>query len=81
MSQYLAEEIKKFHSRTIPLVDYPFEVKLLRDKINKFTQLKQLYIKRMLYNKEIDETEYEQLSVIIEHERVKYQRLVNWQTC
>lgn len=37
MSQYLAEEIKKFHSRTIPLVDYPFEVKLLRDKINKFT--------------------------------------------
>lgn len=81
MSQYLAEEIKKFHSRTIPLVEYSYEVKALRNKINKFTQLKQLYIKRMLYNKEIDATEYEQLSVIIEHERVKYQRLVNWQTC
>ena len=81
MSQYLAEEIKNFHSRAIPLVEYPYEVKALKNKINKFTQLKQIYIKRMLYNKEIDETEYEQLSVIIEHERVKYQRLVNWQTC
>ena len=36
MSQYLAEEIKKFHSRTIPLVDYPFEVKLLRWIVNTF---------------------------------------------
>ena len=53
MSQYLVEEIKKFHSRTIPLVDYPYEVKALRDRINKFTQLKQLSIKRMLYNKEM----------------------------
>jgi len=81
MSQYLAEEIKKFHSRVIPLVEYPFEVKLLRNRINRFTQQKQLYIKQMLYNKEIDEEEFEQLSIIIEHERVKYQRLVNWQTC
>lgn len=81
MSQYLAEEIKKFHSRVIPLVEYPFEVKLLRNRINRFTQQKQLYIKQMLYNKEIDEEEFEQLSIIIEHERVKYQRLVNWKTC
>lgn len=81
MGQYLAEEINKFHSRTIPLVEYPYEVKALRDRINKFTQLKQLYIKRMLYNKEIDDAEYRQLSVIIEHERVKYQRLINWQNC
>lgn len=81
MGQYLAEEINKFHSRTIPLVEYPSEVKALRDRINKFTQLKQLYIKRMLYNREIDETEYRQLNIIIEHERVKYQRLINWQHC
>lgn len=48
MSQYLAEEIKKYHNRTIPLVEYPFEVKLIRDKINKFTK-KNNYISRICY--------------------------------
>ena len=35
----------------------------------------------MIYNKGIGEIEYEQLSVVIKHERVKYQRLINWKTC
>ena len=29
MSQYLAEEIKKFHSRVIPLVEYPFDMSFI----------------------------------------------------
>jgi len=45
------------------LIKYIGDDKDLRDRINKFTQLKQLYIKRMLYIKEIDETEYRQLNI------------------
>lgn len=44
MSQYLLNEIKEFHNKMIPITEYPKEAKVLRNKINNFTKLKQLYM-------------------------------------
>jgi len=54
MSQYLLNEIKEINNKMIPIAEYPKEAKVLRNKINNVTKLKQLYICKMLYNTTID---------------------------
>lgn len=38
MCNYLDNEIEKFHRKKIPLIEYPSEVKGLRNRINKFVE-------------------------------------------
>ena len=73
--KYLLNEIMFFQESMIPLQEYPKQVKILRNKVNKYFNTKLLYIKRMFYNKEIDEQEYKSLNVIIEYEKNKFLNL------
>lgn len=72
---YLLNEIIFFQKSIVPLQEYPKRVKNLRNKVNNYFNTKLLYIKRMFYNKEIDEQEYKSLNVIIEYEKNKFLNL------
>ena len=50
MTNYLLNEIQKFHHRNIPLTEYPVACKEIRNKINDYTDRKLLYVKQMYIN-------------------------------
>ena len=77
MCKYLANEIIKFQSENIPIVEYSIRVKRLRHKINHYINTERLYIGKLLYSRIISKEEYQQLLVIVEYNRVKYHHLVN----
>lgn len=77
MNQGLVNEIKTFNNSMIPLKEYSFLVRELRQKTNNYINLKILELNKMLYNKEISQEEFNQLAVITEYERQKYNNLIN----
>lgn len=77
MSNYLLNEIKNFHKRTIPLVEYPAACREIRNKINDYTARKLLYVKQMYINNEIDNQNYHDLVDLIKYDQLRYHKLVN----
>lgn len=77
MNQYLVNEIKTFNNSIIPLADYSFLVKELRQRTDNYINLKLLQLHKMLYDEEISKEEFRQLAVITEYERQKYNNLIN----
>ena len=77
MENYLLNEIKNFHKRTIPLIEYPTACKEIRNKINDYTERKLLYVKQMYINNEIDNQNYHDLVNLIKYDQWKYHKLVN----
>lgn len=77
MNQYLVNEIKTFNNSMIPLADYSFLVKELRQRTDNYINLKLLQLHKMLYDEEISKEEFRQLAVITEYERQKYNNLIN----
>ena len=77
MKNYLLNEIKLFHQRTIPLFKYPSTCREIRDKINRYIDLELLYIKRMYLKEEISKEDYHYLTVITKYNKWKYHQLVN----
>ena len=77
MNQSLVNEIKLFNNSMIPLKDYSFLVKELRQKTDNYINLKLMQLNKMLYDKEISKEEFKQLAVITEYERQKYNNLIN----
>ena len=77
MNQMLVNEIKIFNNSMIPLKDYSFLVKELRQKTDNYINLKILQLNKMLYEKEISKEEFNQLAVITEYERQKYNNLID----
>ena len=77
MNQCLVNEIKTFNNSMIPLKDYSFLVRELRNKTDNYINLKLLQLHKMLYDKEISKEEFRQLAVITEYERQKYNNLIN----
>lgn len=77
MNQSLVNEIKLFNNTMIPLTEYPYLVKELRNKTDNYINLKILQLNKMLYEKEISKEEFNQLAVITEYERQKYNNLIN----
>ena len=65
MTNYLLNEIKDFHKRTIPLTEYPTACREIRNKINDYTDRKLLYVKQMYINNEIDNKDYHDLVDLI----------------
>ena len=55
MNQGLVNEIKTFNNSMIPLKEYSFLVRELRQKTNNYINLKILELNKMLYNKEISQ--------------------------
>ena len=77
MKNYLLNEIKLFHQRTIPLFEYPNACKEIRDKINRYIDLELLSVKNMYINEEISKEDYHYLSILINCNKKKYHQLVN----
>lgn len=77
MNQCLVNEIKTFNNSMIPLADYSFLVRELRQKTDNYINLKILQLNKMLDNKEISKEEYNQLTIITEYERQKYHKLID----
>lgn len=77
MNQSLVNEIKLFNNTMIPLTEYPYLIKELRNKTDNYINLKLLQLHKMLYNKEISKEEFTQLTTITEYERLKYQNLIS----
>lgn len=77
MNQFLVNEIKTFTNSMIPLKDYSFLVKELRQKTDNYINMKILELNKMLDNKEISKEEYNQLTIITEYERQKYHKLID----
>ena len=78
MCKYLENEIEKFHSKKIPLIEYPSEVKALRNRINKFVEGEKSYAIKMLKEKAIDREEFEMIYSILEIQKEKYQKKVTY---
>lgn len=77
MTNYLLNEIKDFHKRTIPLTEYPTACREIRNKINDYTDRKLLYVKQMYINNEIDNKDYHDLVDLIKYDQWRYHKLVN----
>ena len=74
---YLMKEIREFHNRNIPLVEYPNACKEIRTKINMVADMATNIIKRRYINNEITKDIYNLNINLIEHQRKNYQRQVN----
>lgn len=70
--KYLLDEIIFFQESMIPLETYSIRVKVLRNKVNNYFNIKLLYLKQMLYKNEIDNEDYQNIKVIIEYEKNKF---------
>lgn len=77
MNQCLVNEIKTFNNSMIPLIQYPYLIKELRNKADNYIKLKIFELNKMLDNKEISKEEYNQLTIITEYERQKYHKLID----
>lgn len=77
MSNYLLNEIQKFHQRNIPLTEYPAACREIRNTINDYTDRKLLYVKQMYIDNEIDNENYHDLVNLIQYDKWKYHKLVN----
>lgn len=77
MNNYLLNKIIEFQERIIPLNEYPNQVRALRHQVSNYINIKQLYLKQMLYNNEIDVDDYRYMKIIIEYEKCKIQNLIN----
>lgn len=77
MNQYIINEIQNFRTSNIPLIEYPKRAKAIRNKINKYTNMELLYLKKMLYKNEIGKEDYNYTKMIIEYEKEKYQQMLN----
>ena len=77
MTNYLLNEIKDFHKRTILLTEYATACREIRNKINDYTERKLLYVKQMYINDEIDNENYHDLVNLIQYDKWKYHKLVN----
>ena len=74
---YLMKEIREFHNRNIPLVEYPEECRKLRLKINTVADMATNIVKSKYINNEITKDIYNFNINLIEHQRRNYQRQVN----
>lgn len=74
---YIMREIRDFHNRNIPLVEYPEACRELRAKINMVAEMATNVIKRRYINNEITKDTYNLNINFIEHQRRNYQRQVN----
>ena len=74
---YIMQEIRKFHNRNIPLIEYPNACRELRSKINMVADIVTQIVKRRYINNEITKDIYNFNINLIEHQRRNYQRQVN----
>ena len=73
----LLKEIQKFHKSRPTLREYPIQVRKIRKRINDVSEIEKKQLSKMLDEKEIYESEYNQLLQIVEFKRAVYQKLVN----
>ena len=73
----LLKEIQKFHKSRPTLMEYPILVRKIRKRINDVSEIEKKQLSKMLDEKEIYESEYNQLLQIVEFKRAVYQKLVN----
>lgn len=74
---YIMREIRDFHSRNIPLVEYPDACRELRATINKVADIATNVVKSRYINNEITKDDYTFYISIIEKQRQNYQKQVN----
>lgn len=74
---YIMKEIREFHSKNIPLVEYPEACRELRSKINMAANMATNIVKTRYINNEITKDTYNFNINLIEHQRRKYQRQIN----
>ena len=74
---YIMKEIKEFHNRNIPLLEYPKACRELRSKINTVADMATNIVKSKYINNEITKDIYNFNINLIEHQRRNYQRQVN----
>ena len=74
---YIMQQIRKFHSRIIPLEEYPEACRELRATINRVAELATNAVKTKYINNEITKDTYKLNISLIEHQRRNYQKQVN----
>ncbi len=74
---YIMKEVREFHNKNIPLMEYPNACRELRSKINMVAELATNYVKTKYINNEITKDTYNLNIKLIEHQRRNYQRQVN----
>ena len=74
---YIMREIRDFHNRNIPLVEYPNACRELRATINRVADIATNVVKSRYINNEITKDDYKFYMKIIEQQRRNYQRQVN----
>lgn len=74
---YIMQQIREFHNRNIPLVEYSKACKELRLKINKVADIATNVVKSRYINNEITKDDYTFYINIIEKQRQNYQKQVN----
>ena len=74
---YIMREIREFHNRNIPLLEYPDACRELRSTINKVADIATNVVKSRYINNEITKDDYTFYINIIEKQRQNYQKQVN----
>lgn len=74
---YIMREIRDFHNRNIPLVEYPDTCRELRATINRVADIATNVVKSKYINNEITKDDYTFYINIIEKQRQNYQKQVN----
>lgn len=74
---YIMQQIREFHNRNIPLVEYSKACRELRLKIDKVADIATNVVKSRYINNEITKDDYTFYISIIEKKRQNYQKQVN----
>ena len=74
---FVMRQIREFHNRNIPLLEYPDACRELRATINRVAELATNAVKTKYINNEITKDTYKLNINLIEHLRRNYQKQVN----